>query len=32
MNVASVTVMAISHGLYFGFQGISSVSGTLFFL
>jgi hypothetical protein len=32
MNVASVTVRAISHGLYFGFQGASIVSVTLFFL
>ena len=31
MNVASVTVKAISHGLYFGFQGASRVSVTPFF-
>jgi len=32
MNVASVTVRAINHGLYFGFQGASRDSVKLFFL
>jgi hypothetical protein len=32
MNVASVTVRAISHGLYLGFQGASTVSVTSLFL
>jgi hypothetical protein len=32
MKVASVTVRAISHGLYFGFQGASRESVTFFFL
>jgi hypothetical protein len=32
MNVASVTVRAMSHGLYFGFQGASNASITFFFL
>ncbi len=32
MNVAMVTVRAMSHGLYFGFQAASKVSVTRFFL
>jgi hypothetical protein len=32
MKVASVTVKAISHGLYLGFQGASKVSVTFFLL